>query len=292
MQPAAPAFTHRHKHLLGIEGLQPFEIQDLLDRAAWISKRVDGEVGKLIGTLPRGRFTIGCHVSIAAHWLPGTLPSMLSKWPRLELQLVHELSRRVNDLVVSHELDFGIDYGLKHRSIGINHLTINREPLWDPYFLIGVGLLEFDGPEGLAEESGRDFMVNLGVGGEWELVVPRRVLLRADLRRLEQLLVDAADQGQRVLHLAGHTHWSDVFEVHAQGSSRHFTRWPTEALTPCQKPLSSEVAIITTQAASHGGLFTKRNARGYGFAMLTMGTQKPEVAFHQYGVKRAPYCQQ
>lgn len=84
--------------------------------------------------------------------------------------------------VTTDELDFGIDYGLKHRSIGINHLTINREPLWDPYFLIGVGLLEFDGPEGLAEESGRDFMVNLGVGGEWELVVPRRVLLRADLR--------------------------------------------------------------------------------------------------------------
>lgn len=116
--------------------------------------------------------------------------------------------------------------------------------------------------------------------------------MRQGRAAFEQLLVDAADQGQRVLHLAGHTHWSDVFEVHAQGSSRHFTRWPTEALTPCQKPLSSEVAIITTQAASHGGLFTKRNARGYGFAMLTMGTQKPEVAFHQYGVKRAPYCQQ
>ena len=32
--------------------------QALLDRAAWISKRVDGEVGKYIGTLPRGRFTI------------------------------------------------------------------------------------------------------------------------------------------------------------------------------------------------------------------------------------------
>ena len=33
MQPAAPAFTHRHKHLLGIEGLQPFEIHDLIERA-------------------------------------------------------------------------------------------------------------------------------------------------------------------------------------------------------------------------------------------------------------------
>lgn len=30
----------------------------LLHRAAWISKRIDGEVGKVIGTLPRHRFTI------------------------------------------------------------------------------------------------------------------------------------------------------------------------------------------------------------------------------------------
>jgi hypothetical protein len=93
------------------------------------------------------------------------------------------------------ELDFGIDYGLEHRGIGINHLTINREPLWDPYFLIGVGVLEFDGPEGLAIERERDFMFNLGVGGEWELVVPGRVLLRADLR-LRYDLNDTDQPGQ------------------------------------------------------------------------------------------------
>jgi hypothetical protein len=79
-------------------------------------------------------------------------------------------------------LDFGIDYGLEHRAIGVNHLTINREPLWDPYFLIGVGLIDFDAPAGNPVRSGRDFMFNLGVGGQWELVVPERVLLRADLR--------------------------------------------------------------------------------------------------------------
>lgn len=33
MSTATPALEFRHKHLLGIEGLQPFEIQDLLDRA-------------------------------------------------------------------------------------------------------------------------------------------------------------------------------------------------------------------------------------------------------------------
>ncbi len=80
------------------------------------------------------------------------------------------------------ELDFGIDYGLKHRSIAINHLTINREPLWDPYFLIGAGLIEFEAPPGSEIEDGRDFVVHMGIGGQWELLPPERVLLRAELR--------------------------------------------------------------------------------------------------------------
>src|SRR5690606_19198497 len=46
--------------------------QDLLDRAAWISKRVDGEVGKVIGTLPRGRFAIvPVPPEIAPFWTAG-----------------------------------------------------------------------------------------------------------------------------------------------------------------------------------------------------------------------------
>ena len=46
--------------------------QQLLDRAAWISKRVDGEIGKYIGTLPRGRFTIiPVPPDIAPFWTSG-----------------------------------------------------------------------------------------------------------------------------------------------------------------------------------------------------------------------------
>jgi len=46
--------------------------QQLLDRAAWISKRVDGEIGKLVGTLPRGRFTIvPVPPDIAPFWTAG-----------------------------------------------------------------------------------------------------------------------------------------------------------------------------------------------------------------------------
>ncbi|PNS08611.1 DUF885 domain-containing protein [Solilutibacter silvestris] len=46
--------------------------QELLNDAAWISKRVDGEVGKIIGTLPRGRFTIvPVPADIAPFWTAG-----------------------------------------------------------------------------------------------------------------------------------------------------------------------------------------------------------------------------
>ncbi|MGV8941153.1 MAG: DUF885 domain-containing protein [Lysobacter sp.] len=46
--------------------------QELLNHAAWIAKRIDGELGKFIGTLPRGRFTIvPVPDDIAPFWTSG-----------------------------------------------------------------------------------------------------------------------------------------------------------------------------------------------------------------------------
>ncbi|MDR1075490.1 MAG: DUF885 family protein [Xanthomonadaceae bacterium] len=46
--------------------------QALLERAAWIAKRVDGQVGRFIGTLPRARFTIvPVPADIAPFWTAG-----------------------------------------------------------------------------------------------------------------------------------------------------------------------------------------------------------------------------
>ena len=46
--------------------------QDLLDRAAWVSKQVDGQVGKIIGKLPRNRFAIvEVPPDIAPFWTAG-----------------------------------------------------------------------------------------------------------------------------------------------------------------------------------------------------------------------------
>jgi hypothetical protein len=100
------------------------------------------------------------------------------------------------ELEVTREtLDFDIDYGLVNESVALNLVTVNREPLWDPYFLAGIGAQRFEGPEGLPRRTGSDLMFNLGIGGQWELIVPERVFLRADLR-LRYVLDDDRQPGQ------------------------------------------------------------------------------------------------
>lgn len=79
-------------------------------------------------------------------------------------------------------LDFGIDYGLRNEGLAFNVLTINREPLWDPYFLVGLGAMRFEAPPGVPERRGTVPIAHAAIGGQWELVLPERVLLRAEIR--------------------------------------------------------------------------------------------------------------
>lgn len=101
------------------------------------------------------------------------------------------------------QLDFSIDYGLRHTTFAVNYLEVNREPLWDPYVLIGVGVSEFDAPTGIT--AGRDAMMQLGTGGSWELTDNGKLLLRGDLR----FRYDLNDTGQ-----PGQDGWGDaIFTV-------------------------------------------------------------------------------
>ncbi len=80
--------------------------------------------------------------------------------------------------LVENELDYGTDFFLlKQRSASANFLLVNSIPLWNPYFLVGAGAIEHDSGSG-ADTS---MIVNLGMGGTWELIA-NRVYLRADMR--------------------------------------------------------------------------------------------------------------
>jgi DNA-binding transcriptional LysR family regulator len=55
-----------------------------------------------------GAFTVGCHESLGAYFLPGFLASFLPAHPRIELQLANESSAAVRAAVISRAIDFGI----------------------------------------------------------------------------------------------------------------------------------------------------------------------------------------
>jgi Icc-related predicted phosphoesterase len=106
--------------------------------------------------------------------------------------------------------------------------------------------------------------------------------MKAGSRELEKVLLDAAARGQRVVHLAGHTHWSDVFE----DKDGRFVRW--RKLSPCMKPIEGRAALITTQAAGHPGVSFKESAYGWGFTELMLDGDV-KVAFHRYGLPDDPW---
>ncbi len=55
-----------------------------------------------------GSYRIGCHASVAKYCLKHFLPQLLTKYPELEFRFSHGLSRKITEMVVSYQIDFGI----------------------------------------------------------------------------------------------------------------------------------------------------------------------------------------
>lgn len=56
----------------------------------------------------QGHFTIGCHPAIAIYTVAKFLPELLEKHAKLEIQLKHDISRRITEKVISLSIDIGI----------------------------------------------------------------------------------------------------------------------------------------------------------------------------------------
>ncbi len=78
-----------------------------------------------------GRFVLGCHASVALYALPSFLPTLLSENPSLEFKLVHDLSRRLTEDVVSFKVDFGIVVNpAPHPDLVIKRLCKDEVSFW------------------------------------------------------------------------------------------------------------------------------------------------------------------
>lgn len=55
-----------------------------------------------------GRFTLGCHGSLGAYFLPGFFALALQRLPRIEIALIEGSSARIQEAVVQREAHFGL----------------------------------------------------------------------------------------------------------------------------------------------------------------------------------------
>ncbi|MCO4792072.1 MAG: LysR family transcriptional regulator [Bacteriovoracaceae bacterium] len=56
----------------------------------------------------RGRYTLGIHPSVALFTLDKFLPQLLADYSNLQIDLVHDLSRKITEKIISFQIDFGI----------------------------------------------------------------------------------------------------------------------------------------------------------------------------------------
>lgn len=78
-----------------------------------------------------GRYSLGVHPSVALTALPLFLPRLLQTFRDLEMQLVHDSSREVTELVIGFQVDFGLVVNPRpHPDLTIMHLYDDEFALW------------------------------------------------------------------------------------------------------------------------------------------------------------------
>lgn len=79
----------------------------------------------------QGTYSIGCHPSVALYSLHGFLPQLLNKFPRLNIKLHHDLSRKITDGVIDSSIDIGIVVNpIKQPDLIIKKLCDDEVGLW------------------------------------------------------------------------------------------------------------------------------------------------------------------
>lgn len=79
----------------------------------------------------QGTVTLGCHPSVALYSLPRFLPDLINQYPLLNIQLKHDISRRITDEVINLKVDIAIVVNPeRHPDLVITHLDTDKMQLW------------------------------------------------------------------------------------------------------------------------------------------------------------------
>ena len=80
---------------------------------------------------PMGHFKIGAHVSVAWYALDLILPKLLHDYPKIEVSIVHGMSRDLLQQLVVGKIDFGLLINpRRHADLVVKPLCTDRYSLW------------------------------------------------------------------------------------------------------------------------------------------------------------------
>lgn len=78
-----------------------------------------------------GRFKIGCHQSVGAYTLPKLLDQLHKHAPGIEIELVHDFSRKITEGVISYNIDIGFVVNpTRHPDLVLKKLGEDRVLFW------------------------------------------------------------------------------------------------------------------------------------------------------------------
>lgn len=79
----------------------------------------------------QGNVKIGCHTAVGLYTLSDFLPSLIKQHEKLEITLVHDLSRKICQMVQEHELDLGLVINpMEHPDLILTKLLNDEVRLW------------------------------------------------------------------------------------------------------------------------------------------------------------------
>lgn len=79
----------------------------------------------------QGNLRIGCHSSVALYFLPRFLPQLVKQYSKLDIQLKHDLSRKITEEVINLSIDLGIAVNpIKHPDLIIKKLFDDQVTCW------------------------------------------------------------------------------------------------------------------------------------------------------------------
>ena len=98
----------------------------LLENWGKVSAQLSDSLKKL-----EGRFLVGCHLSVAAYTLPDLFRNLRDSAPRIEIELVHDYSRKITDALISYEIDLAyVTDPMKHPDLILKKLGVDRVKFW------------------------------------------------------------------------------------------------------------------------------------------------------------------